>query len=109
MFRVCGGGIGSTEYTHFFIMPSRNRMTIDPRISTMGDALDMRGRGRGRTPLFIALVLWPLTTHPFQAGASFLLVLETPPVFGRSFIFPHSVFSNVAHLLFRCLWPPSNP
>ena len=40
------------------------------------------GRG-GRTPLLLALINWPLTTHPFRDGAPFLFLLERP-IFGRS-------------------------
>ena len=42
------------------------------------------GGGGGRTHLLLALVILPLTTHLFRAGAPFLLLLETPPTFGRS-------------------------
>ena len=38
-----------------------------------------RGRGRGRTYLLLALLFRPLTTHPFQDGAPFPFLIETPP------------------------------
>ena len=34
--------------------------------------------------MLLALVVWPLTTHLFRDGAPFLLLVETPPTFGRS-------------------------
>ena len=34
----------------------------------------MLREGRGRTHVLLALVIWPLTTHPFRDGAPFLLV-----------------------------------
>ena len=37
----------------------------------------------GGTHLSLALIVLPLTTHPFRGGASFLLLAETPPTFGR--------------------------
>ena len=44
-----------------------------------------RRQGLGRTPLLLALVIRPLPTHPFRDGAPlFLLLIETPPTFGRS-------------------------
>ena len=41
------------------------------------------GGGRAYS-LLLGLVLRPLTTHPFQDGAPFLLLIETPPTCGRS-------------------------
>ena len=56
--------------------------------------------------------MWPLTTHPFRDGAPFLLLVETPPTFGRSLRFcpyitkkkvwlsyPHSCFAVCGHHL----------
>ena len=40
--------------------------------------------GGGRTHLLLALVIRPLTTHPFRDGAPFLLLIGTLPAFGRS-------------------------
>ena len=37
--------------------------------------------------MLLALVTSTLTTHPFPDGASFLLLIETPPTFGRSLRF----------------------
>ena len=51
--------------------------------------------GGGRTHLFLALVIWTLTTHLFRDGAPFLLLIETPPTIGRSlrcFQILHSFF-----------------
>ena len=42
---------------------------------------DRRGGG---THLLLALVIGPLTTRPFRDGARILLLIETPPPFGRS-------------------------
>ena len=42
------------------------------------------GGGQGHTHLLVDLVTRPLTTHPFRDGAPFLLLIETPPTFGRS-------------------------
>ena len=39
----------------------------------------------------LALVFWPLTTHPFPDGAPFLLLLETPQTFGHSVRFFHTL------------------
>ena len=39
--------------------------------------------GRG-THVLLALVIVPLTMHPFRDGAPFLLLIETLPTFGRS-------------------------
>ena len=41
------------------------------------------GRGAGRTHLLLTLIIWPLTTHPVRDEAPFLLLIETPPTFGR--------------------------
>ena len=41
----------------------------------------------GGTHLLLALVLGPLTTHPFRDGAPFLPLTETPPIFERSWSF----------------------
>ena len=35
------------------------------------------GAGAGASHLLLALVIWPLTTHPFRDGAAFLLLIET--------------------------------
>ena len=43
-----------------------------------------RERGGGRTHLLLALVIRPLTTHPFRDGEPFLLLIETPPTFESS-------------------------
>ena len=42
----------------------------------------------GGTLSLLALVIVPLTTHPFRDGAPFLLLVETPPTYGRSLRFP---------------------
>lgn len=38
--------------------------------------------GGGGTQLLLALVVLPLSTHPFPVGAPFLLLTGTPPLFG---------------------------
>ena len=43
--------------------------------------------GGGRTHLLLALVIWPLTTHPFRGGASFIPLIETLPTFRSSLRF----------------------
>ena len=53
--------------------------------------------GRGRTHLLLALVIWPLTTHPFRDGAPFLLLRETPPTFGVCYA------SSVYYIQIVCL------
>ena len=69
-------------------MHGRSRMTTDPRVlvydaGTEGGcslscvAVLVRGGG-GRAHLLLALVILPLTTHPFRDGAPFLLLIETP-------------------------------
>ena len=47
------------------------------------------GGGDERTHLLLALVVSSLTTHPFRDGAPLLLLIETPPIFGRSLRFLH--------------------
>ena len=47
-----------------------------------------------RTNLLLALVIWPLTTHPFRDGAPFLLLLETPPACGGSLHCFHIIHGN---------------
>ena len=44
------------------------------------------GGGEG-THLLLALVIWPLTTHPFRDGAPFLLLIDASNIFGRSLRF----------------------
>ena len=50
--------------------------------------------GGGGTHLLVALVFWPLITHPFRHTAPFLLLIETPPTFGRSLCFFHILHRN---------------
>ena len=57
--------------------------------------------GGGRTHLLLALFVWSLTTHLLRDGAPFLLLLETPPTFGRSLRFLHILHKNC--LLFLSL------
>ena len=47
--------------------------------------------GGGGIHLMLALVIRPLTTHPSRDGAPFLLLIETPPTFGRSIRLFHIV------------------
>ena len=54
--------------------------------------------GGGGTHLLLALAIWPLTTHPFRDGAPFLLLIETPPTFGRSLRFFHIYYIENACL-----------
>ena len=46
------------------------------------------GEGGG-THVLLALVICPLTMHPFRDEAPFLLLIETPPTFGLSLRFFH--------------------
>ena len=57
------------------------------------------GGGGGRTHSLLALVVWPLTTRPLRDGASFLLIIETPPTFRRSLRFFHTLHRNLLHIL----------
>ena len=50
--------------------------------------------GGGRTYLLLALVIKPLTTHPFRDGVQLLLPIGTPPTFGRSLRFFHVSHRN---------------
>ena len=60
----------------------------------------MLREGRGRTHVLLALVIWPLTTHPFREGVPFLLLIETRPTFGRSLrFFPYIAYMYVYILL----------
>ena len=43
-----------------------------------------RGVAGEHTHLLLALAICPLTTHPFRDGTPLLLLIETPPTFGRS-------------------------
>ena len=43
-----------------------------------------RKEGGEFTLLLSSLVIRPLITHPLQDGATFLLLVDTPPTFGRS-------------------------
>lgn len=49
---------------------------------------EVGGRG-GRTHFLLAVVVWPLTMHPFRGGPSFMLQMDAPPTFRRSFRFFH--------------------
>ena len=55
--------------------------------------------GGGGTHLLLALVIWPLTTHPFRDRALFLLVVETPPTIGRSLRFFNRLHRNLLLIL----------
>ena len=64
-----------------------------------------------RTCSVLALVVSPLTKPPFQDGTRLLILVETPPTFGRSlrvfhisqgFVCPYSI-----PVLLHLLWPPS--
>ena len=59
-------------------------------------------QGERGTHLLLALVISPLTTHPFRDGAPFLLLVETPPTFRRSVRFFRSL-----HLHFFLILYPS--
>ena len=69
------------------------------------------GRG-GRTHLLLALVIWPLTTHPFRDGAPFLPLIETPLAIWALIRFFHilhrKVFAQPIPALFRRLRPQSS-
>ena len=49
--------------------------------------------------MLLALVILPLTTHPFRDGAPFLLLIETPTTFGRSLRFFHILHGNCLLIL----------
>ena len=53
----------------------------------------------GCTHLLLALVIWPLTTHPFRGRAPFSLLIETPPAFGRSLRVFHMLHKNCLLIL----------
>ena len=65
----------------------------------------MGGEGRGgarrgeRIHLFLAFVIWPLTTQTFRDGAPFLLLVETPPTVGLSLRASHRKHLLVFHPL----------
>ena len=49
-----------------------------------------------RTHLLLALVSWPLTTHPFPGRSAIpVLLIETPPTIGRSFHFRHTLLEKI--------------
>ena len=60
-----------------------------------------KGEGGACTHLLVALVIWPLTTHPFRDGAPFPLLRKTPPSCGRSVptCRPHIAFSSTSYLI----------
>ena len=65
-------------------------------IPPYSDRLMGPGGGRGGTHLLLlALVISPSTTHPFRDGAPFLLLIETPPTFGRSLRFFHRLHTTL--------------
>ena len=55
--------------------------------------------GGGGTHLLLALVIRPLTTHPFRDGAPFLLLIGTPPTFGRSLRFFYTLHVKILLIL----------
>ena len=73
----------------------------DAKWSKSSDKMKRReGGGRRRTNLLLAfLVIWPLTTHPFRDGAAVLLLMETPPTFGRSQRCSHTLHEESAYLV----------
>ena len=70
----------------------------------------LAGSGQGRTQLLLALVVRPLTTHPFGGGALSLLLIETSNILALNTLFPYITYYFSADripFLFRRLWPPS--
>ena len=59
------------------------------------------GGGRGHTRLLLALVILPLTTHPFRGGAPFPPLIKTPQTFGCSLRFFHVLHINCLLMLSR--------
>ena len=62
-------------------------------------SLSRRRTGGGRTPLLLAVVIWPLTTHPFREGEPFLLLIKTPATFGRPWRFFYMLHRNYSEYL----------
>ena len=97
---VCGGGVLDRRDV-LDLMHGRGRMTIDPPLAS----LQCRGgacrvfTGGGRTRLLLALVIWPLTTHPFRDGVPFLLLIETPPTVRRPLRCFHILHGNFLLIL----------
>ena len=97
-----GGGLGRRV---------RSSMKYTRTQTTYGRHRGSQGvGGGGRTHLLLALIIGPLTTHPFRDGAPFLLLLKTLPTFGRSVRFFHIPIDTYLVRLF-CLsylllvWP----
>ena len=65
---------------------TKNKPKLKHRVTQLTQIGRVRGVAR-RSRLLPALVIWPLTAHLFRDGASFLLLIETPPTFGRSLRF----------------------
>ena len=59
----------------------------------------------GRTDLLLALVIRQLTTHPFGDGSPFLLLIETPPTFGRPLSFSTYYMKLIAYPIPRPVSP----
>ena len=58
-------------------------MAVNPKAISRARGLAVGGEA-SRTHLLLVFVIRPFTTHPFRDGAPFLLLVETPPTFGRS-------------------------
>ena len=69
----------------------------------------LMGAGVGGTHLFLALVIRPLTTHPFRDGAPFLLLIDTSNIRALSTFLPRTTYERFSYpnpFLFAYLWPP---
>ena len=49
--------------------------------------------------MLLALIISPLTTHPFRNGAPFLILIETPPTYERSLRSFHVLHRNCLRVL----------
>ena len=68
-FLHMGDSVDVYIYTHLVWLPPDTAMGI-PCDCLAGAVIIVRAGGRGgRTHLLLALVVWPLTTHPFREGA----------------------------------------
>ena len=78
-----------------------------------GSTTHVLGGVGGHTQLLLALVIWPLNTHPFRDEAPFLLLRETPPTVECSLrcyctrYITCMRFAALTPFLFHCLGPPS--
>ena len=83
---------------------TKNKPKLKHRVTQLTQIGRVRGVAR-RSRLLPALVIWPLTAHLFRDGASFLLLIETPPTFGCSLRF--SPPYNILHMNVLLISSPS--